>query len=241
MDIKFGEFDVGEKEDEVKKLRNGLQAIKVTDRKSNVFLGITDLVKRWSIFVPLILDLKDKSMDAEDDRHWAKIRKETNSGIRVQPGTLMKELWGLKLFDLKDKIEDITEMAKNEAKMEKGIIKVKEFWEKAFFELVKHKDTDIKTLKMLEEQFETLEEHQLSINSMLTSKFVAYFEKTVEKWKQDLGAVYEVTQSLSEVQKNWSFLENLFIHSEEVKKELPVESKNFIDIDKNTKDIMKAG
>lgn len=41
---------------------------------------------------------------------------------------------------------------------------------------------------------------------MLTSKFVAYFEKVVEKWKQDLGAVYEVTQLLSEVQKNWSFL-----------------------------------
>lgn len=42
LKIKFSQFDVGEKEDEVKKLRNGLQAIKVTDRKSNVFLGITD-------------------------------------------------------------------------------------------------------------------------------------------------------------------------------------------------------
>lgn len=34
---------------------------------------------------------------------------------------------------MKDKIEDITEMAKNEMKMEKGILKVKEFWEKAEF------------------------------------------------------------------------------------------------------------
>lgn len=75
MSIKFGKFDVSEKEDEVKKVRNGLQAIKVSDRKSNVFMGITELIKKWSIFVPLILDLKDRSMSVEDDRHWDKIRK----------------------------------------------------------------------------------------------------------------------------------------------------------------------
>lgn len=30
------------------------------------------------------------------------------------------------------------------------------------------------------------------INNMLLSKYIAYFEKTVEKWKSDLGAVYDV-------------------------------------------------
>lgn len=53
---------------------------------------------------------------------------------------------------------------------------------------------------------------------MLLSKFVAFFEAEFEKWKQNLGSVYDVVQLLSEVQKTWSFLENLFIHSEEVKK-----------------------
>jgi dynein heavy chain len=40
---------------------------------------------------------------------------------------------------------------------------------------------------------------------------------------------------ISEVQKTWAFLENLFIGSEEVKKELPNESKSFIGIDKDVK------
>ena len=52
---------------------------------------------------------------------------------------------------------------------------------------------------MSEENFESLEEHQLQINNMLLSKYVAYYEKKVEKWKQDLGSVYEVVQLLSEV------------------------------------------
>lgn len=60
------------------------------------------------------------------------------------------------------------------------------------FELLKHKDTDIYTLKLIEENFETLEEHQLLVNNMLLSKYVGYFEKTVEVWKLDLGAIYDV-------------------------------------------------
>lgn len=46
---------------------------------------------------------------------------------------------------------------------------------------------------------------------------------------------------LIDVQKNWSFLENLFIGSEEVKKELPVESEKFVDIDIQIKEIMAKG
>jgi len=60
---------------------------------------------------------------------------------------------------------------------------------------------------------------------MLLSKFIGFFEKDVEKWKQDLGSLYDVIGLLTDVQKTWSFLENLFIHSEEVKKELPNESE----------------
>ena len=58
-----------------------------------------------------------------------------------------------------------------------GIDKVVKFWEVISFETNKHKDTSIYTLKMLDEHFEQLEEHQLQINNMLLSKFVKFFEK----------------------------------------------------------------
>jgi len=43
---------------------------------------------------------------------------------------------------------------------------------------------------------------------------------------------------LSEVQKTWSFLINLFIYSEEVKKELPTYTKDFVEIDKEMKRLL---
>lgn len=43
------------------------------------------------------------------------------------------------------------------------------------------------------------------------------------------------------MQQTWAFLENLFIGSEEVKKELPKESESFLTIDKETKEVLKKG
>jgi len=48
----------------------------------------------------------------------------------------------------------------------------------------------------------------------------------------------EIVVSAGEVQRTWQFLENLFIHSEEVKKELPKESEKFVGIDKEVKRIL---
>lgn len=63
-------------------------------------------------------------------------------------------IWNLKLFDYKDRIEEITEQAKQELKMERGIDKIVSFWKEIQFEMMKHKDTNIFTLKMLDEHFE---------------------------------------------------------------------------------------
>lgn len=41
------------------------------------------------------------------------------------------------------------------------------------------------------------------------------------------------------MQRNWAYLENLFLHSDEVKKELPEQSKQFVTIDQDVKRILK--
>lgn len=43
--------------------------------------------------MPLILELKDKSMEVPDDRHWAKIRGETKSEFKIGEATTMQLLW----------------------------------------------------------------------------------------------------------------------------------------------------
>lgn len=78
----------------------------------------------------------------------------------------------------------------------------------------KHKDTDIMLLKVSEENFEMLEENQVAVNSMFSSRFLSTFEEKCNYWQKSLASIAEVVQILQEVQRSWSFLENLFIHSE---------------------------
>ena len=96
-------------------------------------------------------------------------------------------------------------------------------------------------LKMNEETFEMLEEHQTLVTAMFGSRYLATFEEKVVTWNKALAGVSEIVTLTSEVTRLWSFLEMLFIHSEEVKKELPRESTKFVDIDKEVKKILKDG
>ena len=96
-------------------------------------------------------------------------------------------------------------------------------------------------IRLSEENFDMLEENQVAVTSMFSSRYLATFEDRIVYWQKSLAAISEIVVVVGEVQRSWSFLENLFIHSEEVKKELPKESLKFIDIDKAVRDILADG
>lgn len=57
----------------------------------------------------------------------------------------------------------------------------------------------------------------------------------VQTWQRHLANVADAFSFLGEIQRTWSYLEPLFIGSEEVKKELPEDAKRFEGIDANVK------
>ncbi|CAK0896954.1 unnamed protein product [Prorocentrum cordatum] len=76
---------------------------------------------------------------------------------------------------------------------------------------------------------------------MFALRFLATFETEVVSWQRTLASITEVSSLLSEVQRTWAFLENLFIYSEEVKKELPEDSDNFVNVDHDVKQLLRRG
>lgn len=74
---------------------------------------------------------------------------------------------------------------------------------------------------------------------MQSSRYIATFETEVEYWTRLLSNITEILTVSAEVQRNWAYLENLFLHSDEVKKELPEQAKAFIGIDSEVKRILK--
>jgi dynein heavy chain len=218
-------------EDEVKTLFKTLKEMKC-DKKCNAYIGITEEIKRWLVFLPLIAELRD---DAMRERHWKAIKDKVQKDFHVDDKLLLRDVYNLNLNKYQEDVEEITDQARQEAKMEKTLVKLEETWKDVVFEFNKHKDTDIMLIKLSEENFEMLEENQVAVTAMFSSRYLSTFEEKCVYWQKSLAAIAEIIQLLAEVQRSWSFLENLFIHSEEVKKELPRESERFVDIDKEVK------
>jgi dynein heavy chain len=93
-------------------------------------------------------------------------------------------------------------------------------------------------IRLSEDDFEALENDQTNVSAMFSNRYLATFEDEINYWNKSLANISEIVLLLGEVQRTWSFLENLFIHSDEVKKELPNESLKFVEIDKNVKKVL---
>lgn len=66
--------------------------------------------------------------------------------------------------------------------MEKTLMKLEETWKDVQFDFSNHKDTDIKLIKLLEEDFDMLEENQVAVTSMFSSRYLSTFEDKCVYW-----------------------------------------------------------
>ena len=216
-------------EETMKTFQKRMKELKI-GRKTDVFLVETnEWHKRWLVFAPLLAELKDPSMR---DRHWSVIATILSLAVPLSSSALVSVLFPLWKFA--DQVAELTDQAKQEGKMEKFLTKLNQTWS-----VTKFITSNI--LSVEDENFEMLEDHQVQVQNMFASRFLATFESEVVCWQKCLGDMAEVVALLSEVQRTWTFLRNLFVLSEEVKKELPSDTERFAKIDTDVLAIVALG
>lgn len=108
-------------------------------------------------------------------------------------------------------------------------------WATMRFEHEPHARTGITLLKSDEVLIETLEDNQVQLQNLMTSKYLAFFLQEVSGWQQKLSTADSVISIWFEVQRTWSHLESIFIGSEDIRSQLPEDSKHFDAIDQDFK------
>lgn len=104
-------------------------------------------------------------------------------------------------------------------------------WSTMEFEHEPHPRTGTMMLKSDEVLVETLEDNQVQLQNLMMSKYLSHFLKEVTSWQQKLSTADSVISIWFEVQRTWSHLESIFIGSEDIRAQLPEDSKRFDDID----------
>ena len=104
-------------------------------------------------------------------------------------------------------------------------------WSTMEFEHEPHPRTGTMMLKSDEVLVETLEDNQVQLQNLMMSKYLSHFLKEVTSWQQKLSTADSVISIWFEVQRTWSHLESIFIGSEDIRAQLPEDSRSFDDID----------
>jgi len=128
-----------EMEDDVKKLMKSLKDMKI-DKKANAYQGILDEIKKWLVFLPLIAELADDSMR---DRHWDMIKKKLGAEFTIDDKLLLQDIYNLNIGKYQEDVEEITDQARQEAKMEKTLAKLDGSWNDVEFDFAPHKDSGV--------------------------------------------------------------------------------------------------
>ena len=228
----WAEIDAEKLEDGGKAQLKAVKALHKCTRWCDAFRAVDRRCKDFLATIPLVTMLGAKAMRP---RHWELLRKATCASPDFVPpcvdgSILLGSLLKLDLLRHSNDVEEICDRAAKEAKIESTLSDIASRWSSIVFTM-SPSDEDIPLLGIEEEDYESLENDQLAVQSMLASRFVAQFQSEVDSWKTALFTTAEVFLLITDIQRTWSYLEPLFIHSEEVKRELPEDATRFAAID----------
>lgn len=138
----------------------------------------------------------------------------------------------MKFQQFSDEITDTSNAATMELQIEENIANIRDIWNTMAI-VVALSDTGIYQIKNVDDCFQALEENLVQISTIKSTRFVEPFAKEADYWEKTLNYMFECLENALIVQRQWMYLENIF-QGDDIRKQLPAESKKFIEITKGT-------
>ncbi|KAL3857821.1 hypothetical protein ACJMK2_012454, partial [Sinanodonta woodiana] len=218
-----------------KKFAKDIRGLDKEMRAWDTYVGVENTVKNMLTSLKAVGELQNPAIR---DRHWQQLMAATKVCFVMDKNTTLSDLLSLNLHNYEDEVRNIVDKAVKEMSMEKVLKELNVTWASMEFEHERHPRTGITMLKTSEELIETLEDNQVQLQNMLTSKYIAHFLNEVSTWQKKLSTADQVIHIWMEVQRTWSHLESIFIGSEDIRNQLPEDSKRFDGIDSNFKELV---
>lgn len=222
-------LDGSEVEESVQKFVKRLLRISKDVKDWDVYTNLKDRINQTKRTVPLLLDLRNPAMR---DRHWNSIMDEIGKTFSTSDeGFTLDKILDLGLDQHTETISALSVAATKELSIEQGIRTITDAWNALEIDIVPYKEEKgYYKIRSTDPIFELLEDNQVTLSTMKASKFFKAFEKQVDQWERNLSMIVEVIESLLLVQRQWMYLENIFVGTEDIRKQLPKESAVFDEI-----------
>ncbi|XP_061245817.1 dynein axonemal heavy chain 17 isoform X1 [Bos javanicus] len=233
---KWKNINVEQMDIDCKKFAKDVRSLDKEMKSWDAFVGLDNTVKNMITSLRAVSELQNPAIR---DRHWQQLMQATQVKFEMSDETTLADLLQLNLHKYEDEVRNIVDKAVKESGMEKVLKALDSTWSTMEFEHEPHPRTGTMMLKSDEVLVETLEDNQVQLQNLMMSKYLSHFLKEVTSWQQKLSTADSVISIWFEVQRTWSHLESIFIGSEDIRAQLPEDSRRFDDIDIEFKALME--
>ena len=205
-------------------------------REYDSFSQLRKEIDFFETVLPMLNELCKESMKA---RHWDEIMQICNTHFDVVGDPDFKLLFLIEadLVAVREQIEEVTDGADKQLKIEQQLGEIKLKWEKQEFFFQEWKDRGINVLKATAMAVEELEESQMNLQTMLTMRHVSPFRNVAQGLLGSLSETSDTLERWVKVQMMWCALESVFTGGD-IAKQMPREAKKFSKVDKDWAKIM---
>ncbi|NWY63744.1 DYH9 protein, partial [Erithacus rubecula] len=229
VDINVENMDV-----ECRKFAREIRSLDKEMRPWDAFSGLDSKVKNTLTALKAVAELQNPAIR---ERHWKQLMQATGVRFVMGSDTTLADLLRLNLHEFEGEVHGIVDKAVREMSMEKVLKELRVTWSSRQFQYEPHPRTSIPLLKPDEELIETLEDNQVQLQNLMSSKYIAFFLEEVSAWQRKLSTADSVISLWLEVQRTWSHLESIFIGSGDIRAQLPQDSRRFEGIDVDFKEL----
>ncbi|KAM7382161.1 hypothetical protein PAMA_012837 [Pampus argenteus] len=231
------EIHVEDMELECKRFSRDIRGLDKEVRAWEAFAGLDSGVKNLLISLRAVAELQNPAIRA---RHWHQLMAATGVRFTMDQDTTLADLLQLNLHCFEEEVRGIVDKAVKELGMEKVLSELNSTWTGMQFQYEPHHRTQVPLLRSDEELIETLEDNQVQLQNLMSSKYIAHFLDEVSSWQSKLSVADSVISIWFEVQRTWTHLESIFIGSEDIRSQLPEDSRRFEGIDADFKELANA-
>ncbi|GCB74903.1 hypothetical protein scyTo_0019682 [Scyliorhinus torazame] len=193
------------------------------------------MVEEFRPHIPLIQALRNPGMR---NRHWDMISEQIQIPVKPKANLTFARCLDMNLQDHVETIAKVAEVAGKEYAIEQALDKMEGEWENINFDVMPYKETGTFILKSPDEASQLLDDHIVMTQSMSFSPFKKAYEGRISSWENKLRMTQDVLDEWLLCQRSWLYLEPIF-SSEDINRQLPVESKRYHTMERLWITIMK--
>ena len=240
--LSFHKINVNNLIDQLKIYQNKLIKLPKVIKKWKAYQSILLILNRFESILSLINLLRASYIRP---RHWRKLQSEIHHTFDPKSNefTLLQVI-SLDLHLHYEFIENLCHNAQRQLNIETSLKEISQIWSIQKLDVISYKDSYYK-LKQIDDVTDTLENNQLLLSTMKNSPYYNTFSQDINYWSKTLDKIMEILEIIVSVQRKWLYLENIFMESQEISKQLPQASKIFDEANKqwmiHMKEIYQAG